>query len=212
VITPLFHPLVPGTTLEGDWHSGRIPANIEVGPNTVIDSSYCFKHYACTAPLGLRIGSNVTIWRTSFAVGPTGLIEIGDECHIANANLVCTARITLGSGVCVAGGVTIVDSDFHPVSPAARLADTIALSPLGDRRRRPTVDVRPVVVEDDVWIGHNATVLKGVHIGAGATVQPGAVVTHDVPAGATVAGNPACVTYDEDREPIKFASERDPSK
>lgn len=189
--TPLFHPLIPGTKLEGDWHSGRIPPNIEVGPNTVIDSSYCFKHYACTGPLGLRVGKDVTIWRTSFAVGPTGFIEIGDECYLANANLVCAARITIGSGVYLAGGVTIVDSDFHPIAPAARLADTIALSPLGDRRRRPVVDVQPVAIEDDVWIGNNVTILKGVRIGVGAIVEPGAVVTRAVPAGAAVAGNPA---------------------
>ena len=50
-----------------------------------------------------------------------------------------------------------------------------------------------VVIEDDVWIGYNATILKGVRIGKGAIIAPGAVVTHDVPPGATVAGNPACL-------------------
>jgi acetyltransferase-like isoleucine patch superfamily enzyme len=53
------------------------------------------------------------------------------------------------------------------------------------------MDVRPVVIEDDVWIGWNATILKGVRVGAGAVVEPGAVVTRDVPPGARVAGNPA---------------------
>ncbi len=50
---------------------------------------------------------------------------------------------------------------------------------------------KPVIIEDDVWIGFNATVLKGVRIGAGAVIQPGALVTEDVPAGITVSGNPA---------------------
>jgi hypothetical protein len=36
--TLLFHPLIPGMKLECDWHSGSVPANIEVGPNTVIDT------------------------------------------------------------------------------------------------------------------------------------------------------------------------------
>jgi acetyltransferase-like isoleucine patch superfamily enzyme len=48
-----------------------------------------------------------------------------------------------------------------------------------------------VVIEDDAWIGIGAIVLKGVRIGAGARVEAGAVVTRDVPSGATVAGNPA---------------------
>jgi maltose O-acetyltransferase len=49
----------------------------------------------------------------------------------------------------------------------------------------------PVVIEDEVWIGYNATILKGVHIGKGAMIAPGAVVVRDVPAGTLVAGNPA---------------------
>jgi acetyltransferase-like isoleucine patch superfamily enzyme len=48
-----------------------------------------------------------------------------------------------------------------------------------------------VIIEDDVWIGIGAIILKGTRIGRGARVGAGAVVTRDVPAGATVAGNPA---------------------
>jgi maltose O-acetyltransferase len=48
-----------------------------------------------------------------------------------------------------------------------------------------------VVIGDDVWIGFNAVVLKGVTVGDGAVIDPGSVVIHDVAAGATVAGNPA---------------------
>ncbi len=83
------------------------------------------------------------------------------------------------------------DSDFHPIAPAARLADTVALSPVGNRRNRPTVEARHVIIEDDVWIGYNATILKGVRVGAGAVVAPGALVFRDVPPGVEVEGNPA---------------------
>jgi len=190
---PLFHPLAPGVTLLGDWFAGRIPENIVAGENSVIDSSFCFKHYYSKRPVGLRIGSNVTIWRASLAADENAVIEIGDYCYIANASLVCSERISIGARVLIAGGVTIADSDFHPIAPAARLSDTIALSPVGDRTRRPLVESRPVVIEDDVWIGYNATILKGVRVGAGAVVAPGAVVIRDVPPGAEVAGNPARV-------------------
>jgi acetyltransferase-like isoleucine patch superfamily enzyme len=191
VAVPHFHALVPGAEFEADWHRGRVPANIEVGENTVVDSSFCFKQYQSTLPLGLKVGRDVTFWRTSFAVLPNGYLEVGDECHVANALLIAAARITIGARVLIAGGVTIVDSDFHPLSPAARVADSVALSPIGDRTRRPRAEIAPVVIEDDVWIGPNATILKGVRIGAGATVQPGAVVTQFVRPGATVVGNPA---------------------
>ncbi|HEX8475258.1 MAG TPA: acyltransferase [Pyrinomonadaceae bacterium] len=193
VPTLLFHPLTPGATLPGDWFPGRIPDNILVGENSVIDSSFCFKHYYATGRIGLRVGNNVTIWRASLAADENALIEIGDYCYLANASLVCSERIEIGSRVLIAGGVTIADSDFHPMTPAARLADTIALSPVGDRKRRPAVEARPVIIEDDVWIGYNATILKGVRIGAGAVVAPGAMVHKDVPPGVEVAGNPAVI-------------------
>lgn len=190
---PLFYPLVPDTTLPGDWYAGRIPANIVVGTGCVIDSSFCFKHYVAAGPVGLRLGRNVTIWRAALAAAAAATITIGDDSYIANAVLVCTEAITLGARVLVAGGVTIADSDFHPLSPALRVADTIATSPVGNLARRPPLDVRPVWIDDDVWIGFNATILKGVRIGAGAVVAPGALVTRDVPPGVTVAGNPARV-------------------
>jgi len=189
----IFYELKPGANLPGDWFPGKIPQNIEVGENTVLDSSFCFKHYFSALPVGFRAGNNVTFWRTSLAAEENALIEIGDYSYIANASLVCSERISIGARVLIAGGVTIADSDFHPVMPAARLADTIALSPVGNRSRRPLISTKPVVIEDDVWIGFNATILKGVRIGAGAMVAPGALIIEDVPPGTEVAGNPARV-------------------
>ncbi|MDQ3653918.1 MAG: acyltransferase [Chloroflexota bacterium] len=189
--TPRFHPLIAGATLPGDWYPGRIPSNIEVGENSVIDSSFCFKHYYASGPVGLRVGHDVTIWRTSLAAETNAILEIGDGCYLANASLVSSARISLGARVWVAGGVTIVDSDFHPMAIEPRISDTVALSLVGDRTQRPPIDARPVIIEDDVWIGYNATILKGVRVGLAAVIAPGAVVHRDVRPGAWVAGNPA---------------------
>lgn len=188
--TPLFHALKPGA-LPGDWYHGEIPANISAAEGCRIDSSFCFKHFYSDLPIGIKLGKNVTIWRASLAAGPNGLIEIGDESYISNASLVCDGSIKIGSLVYVAGGVTITDSDFHPIDPLDRIADTVALSLAGDRSHRPPYAVLPVVIGDNVWIGFNATVLKGVTIGEGAVIAPGALVTKDVPPGCEVAGNPA---------------------
>jgi acetyltransferase-like isoleucine patch superfamily enzyme len=178
-------------TFDGDWFHGKIPANIVVGENTVMDSSVCFKNYFSTLSVGLRVGDNVTFWRTSLAAEEKALIEIGDNCYLANASLVCSEKISIGSNVLIAGGVTIADSDFHPIAPAARLADTIAISAVGNRSKRPPISTKPVIIEDDVWIGFNATILKGIRIGAGAIIAPGALVIGDVPPQTEVAGNPA---------------------
>jgi acetyltransferase-like isoleucine patch superfamily enzyme len=187
----LFYPLQAGVSFAGDWYNGKIPENIEVGENTVLDSSFCFKHYFSSLPIGLRVGKNVTFWRTSLAAEEKALIEIGDNCYLANASLVCSERISIGSNVLIAGGVTIADSDFHPIAPASRLADTIAVSAVGNRLKRPPISVKPVIIEDDVWIGYNATILKGVRIGAGSIIAAGALVIEDVPPNSEVAGNPA---------------------
>jgi len=189
--SPSYYPLRPGATLPGDWYPGRIPDNIVVGENTVVDSSFCFKQFCSEKPVGLRVGSHVTIWRASLSVEKQAELWIGDYCYIANASLLCAERVTIGSYVFIAGGVTIADSDFHPLDPALRLADTVALSPIGDRRIRPPVRCKPVLIEDDVWIGFNATILKGVRVGAGAVIAPGSLVVEDVPPGAHVSGVPA---------------------
>ncbi len=187
----LLHPLLPGGKIPGDWFAGVIPPNINAGDNTVVESSFSFKHFFSTLPVALVVGNNVTLWRTAISTEEKGMIVIGDDCYISNASLVCSEKISIGNRVFIAGGVTIADSDFHPLNPAMRLADTIALSPIGNSKNRPQMKSKPVLIEDDVWIGFNATILKGVHIGAGAVIQPGALVTEHVLAGATVSGNPA---------------------
>jgi acetyltransferase-like isoleucine patch superfamily enzyme len=53
------------------------------------------------------------------------------------------------------------------------------------------VDRKPIVIEDNVWIGERSTILKGVTIGRGSVVGCNSVVTHDVPPYCVVAGNPA---------------------
>ena len=58
----------------------------------------------------------------------------------------------------------------------------------------------PVILEDDVLIGANAVVIEGVHIGKGAVVGAGSIVTQDVPAGAVVVGNPARIIKEQKDE------------
>jgi acetyltransferase-like isoleucine patch superfamily enzyme len=189
--TRRFYPLEPGARFEGDWFPGTVPTNIEVGAGSVIDSSFAFKNFRSLRPIGLRIGRNVTLFRTALSVEENGEVTIGDHCYLANASIACAERIAIGSYVMVGSGVTVVDSDFHPLDPAARLLDTIALSPRGDRSRRPAVEAKPVTIGNDVWVGPNASIMKGVSVGNGAIISAGAVVISDVASESTVAGNPA---------------------
>jgi acetyltransferase-like isoleucine patch superfamily enzyme len=186
-----FHHIVPGAVFEGDWFGGRVPVNIAVGRDCVTDSSYTFKQFFAQEPRALTLGDDVTLWRTALSLEEAAQLSIGSHCYLANVSIACARRIRIGSYVMVAGGTTIVDSDFHPLDPAARLADAIALSPIGNRAERPAVEADPVDIGDDVWIGPNSTVLKGVRIGDGAVVGAGSVVLDDVDPGVYVTGNPA---------------------
>ena len=88
-------------------------------------------------------------------------------------------EITIGNHCRVGEQVTIYDCDFHEVSP--------------EHRNRSCGPVRPVVIEDNVWIGSRSMILKGVVIGQNSVVAAMSVVTKSVPANAVVAGNPARV-------------------
>jgi acetyltransferase-like isoleucine patch superfamily enzyme len=186
-----FNQIIPGKKIDGDWSDLSIPQNIIAGDNSVIDSAGVFRQFFSKLKIGLIIGNNVTIRSASLATEKDAMIEIGDFSYIYNASIACSTKISIGKNVFIAAGVNIVDSDFHPITPAARLADTIALSPVGKRENRPLFESKPVIIEDEVWIGFNATILKGVRVGKGAIIQPGAVVTGDVPPGSIMEGNPA---------------------
>lgn len=102
-------------------------------------------------------------------------VEIGKRCFIQQC---CTF---FGRG-----GITIGDDVF--VGPKVNLI-TINHDPNPDNRSATYGS--PIIIEDKVWIGINATILPGVKIGRGAIVGAGSVVTKDVPAMTIVAGNPA---------------------
>jgi acetyltransferase-like isoleucine patch superfamily enzyme len=128
-----------------------------------------------------------------FDLGNNGRVTIGDYCYFTNVVLLCELEVRIGNYVVIGWNATLADSDFHPIAPAQRVADAIACSPLAKGRSRPPVASKAIVIEDDVWIGPNATILKGVRIGAGAWIEPGSMVTRDVPPGARIMGNPAQV-------------------
>jgi acetyltransferase-like isoleucine patch superfamily enzyme len=177
----------------GRWADGDLPPNVRVGPDSLLSGDYAFKRFRGRLDTALVVGAHCTMDGVHFAVGEEGHIEIGDYCYFTNAVLLCEVELRFGRYVVMGWNATVADSDFHPLAPAERIADAVACSPLGRGRPRPKVERRPVTVEDDVWIGPNATLLKGVRVGAGAFIEAGALVTHDVPPRARVVGNPARV-------------------
>jgi acetyltransferase-like isoleucine patch superfamily enzyme len=179
-------------TLEpGHWLDGKLPGNVILGANTILRGDLAFKRFHSQEKPALVIGQHCTLDGVHFALGQNALAQIGDYCCFSNAVLLCELELRIGNYVVIGWNATIADTDFHPISPAQRVADAVACSPLGKNRNRPVIAPEPVIIEDDVWIGPSATILKGVRIGAGSFVEPGALVTRDVPPRSRVAGNPA---------------------
>lgn len=181
----------PDPPQPGRWTQGAHPDNVRLGLNTLVTGDIPFKRFHATAPDALIVGANCTMDGVHFDLGKEGRVRIGDFCYFTNVVLLCELEVQIGNYVVIGWNTTIADTDFHPLAPAERIADAIACSPLGKGRPRPEILKRPVIIEDDVWIGPNATILKGVRLGAGAFIEAGSLVTRDVPPRARVLGNPA---------------------
>lgn len=119
------------------------------------------------------------------------VLTIGDFFGMTGGSLVVDEQIQIGNNVAVGANTIICDTDFHPLQPSERQKDP---------NRGTTA---PIVIEDNVFIGMQSLILKGVTIGTGSVIGAGSVVTRDVPPGVVVAGNPAKI--------IKRLDELDPN-
>lgn len=107
------------------------------------------------------------------SISPGAALELGSGYINKNVNISCFKRIKIGNDVAISENVTIRDSDNHRI-----IADKYEMS-------------KDIEIGNHVWIGLNATILKGVKIGDGAVIAAGAVVTRDVPPKCLVGGVPA---------------------
>jgi len=108
----------------------------------------------------------------------SGVIEIGDRVVLSRGvHIASRAGITIGGGTMIGEYTSIRDAN-HARVPGLPLRDSGYIA-------------RPISIGNEVWIGRCVTVLGGITIGDGSTVGANAVVTRDVPAGATVVGVPA---------------------
>jgi len=147
-----------------------IAPDVKLGRDVVI---YDFVNlYGCEIGDGTKIGTFVEIQKNA---------RVGRNCKISSHSFICEA-VTIEDEVFIGHGVIFINDKFPRATNAAGQLQTEA-----DWKPVPTI------VKRGATIGSGATILCGVTIGEKATVGAGAVVTKDVPARATVAGNPATI-------------------
>ncbi|WP_162909327.1 acyltransferase [Aggregatilinea lenta] len=106
---------------------------------------------------------------------------IGDSFGMSGGSIVAQTGIHIGQRVAVGANTIICDTDFHPLFPEMR------------RTVSDQGEAAPIEIEDDVFVGMQCLILKGVTIGCGSVIGAGSVVTKSLPPRVIAAGNPARV-------------------
>mgnify|MGYP000346715445 CR=1 FL=1 len=105
---------------------------------------------------------------------PEAIIKIGENCGFSGTTIGCALNITLGNNVRCGANTTITDTDWH----------------FDDERSG--LDA-PVNIGNNVWLGANVIVLKGVTIGENTIVGAGSIVSRSLPSDVVAVGSPAKV-------------------
>jgi len=182
--------------VQDDWWKEPIPANVKFGVGFYCESAQIFCKVRSLQPDALVFGDHVSCYAgCSFAIGENARCSVGSFTLLNGALIMAEECIEIGSHCLISWNVAIADGDFHPLNPAQRRTDAEALAPFYEGRpARPQLRSAPVMIRDNVWIGMNSTILKGVTIGENSVVAAGSIVTKSVPPNVVVAGNPATVT------------------
>jgi len=163
-------------------------ASLFIGSNVRIQGS---THIKVNPDGKVKIGDNVRIqcgllenavgWYMpgTFVVGTGANLTIGANAALSNCAIVCDCSIIIGCGAFIGGGARIYDSDFHSLVAAERLAGSEGIK------------LKPIVLDDNTFVGGHTIILKGSIMGSGSVLGGGAVLAGKVPAGEIWAGNPA---------------------
>ncbi len=135
--------------------------------------------------LKIILGDNVTIARSTISASKVfdePLLKIGNNTYVGYGTTISVAKeVILGDNCMIAGGCLIMDSSDHPISPRKRLSHMPV-----DKE-----DVKSVKIGNNVWIGSNSVILRGVTIGDNSVIGAHSVVVKDVQPNCVYAGIPA---------------------
>lgn len=143
-------------------------------------------------PRRIVIAAHTVIRGDIFTFPNRGNISIGEWCFVGQQSHIWShSRVTIGNRVLISHQVNIHDTNGHSLDSKERHIQTREILTRGHPENPPNIESSPIQIEDDVWIGFGASVMKGVNIGRGAIVAARSLVLKDVAAGDIVAGSPA---------------------
>jgi len=166
--------------------NATIHSSVKILPNATIENlSQC--------PNLINIGKNSVIRGELLIFAHAGKISIGEDCYVGESTRIWSSgSVIIGNRVYISHNVNIHDTNSHSIDSYLRYQHFLEIMSKGHPKENIfDIQSSPVIIEDDVWIGFNATILKGVKIGYGAIIAACSVVTKDVPPNVLVAGNPA---------------------
>lgn len=157
---------------------------------TLLGWPFIFRFPHASIKIGERVRINSNFWsnllglnhRTILVAKGKGELTVGDRVGISGAAIYAWEKISIGEKTQIGANTKIMDTDFHPVDPDARLTG-----------KHSATKTAPVIIGKNVFIGANAIILKGSQIGDNCVVGAGSVVCGSFGDNCVIAGNPARV-------------------
>ncbi len=146
-----------------------IPKGLKVacGKNILFISDSYFSEPGVNHPVMIRLLSD------------EAKLTIGNDVGISGGGICVKSEVIIGNGVMLGANAFVTDTDFHPIKSENR------------RYNYENISSKKVVIEDNVFIGMNSLILKGVTIGKNSVIAAGSIVSRDVPANQIWGGSPA---------------------
>lgn len=143
------------------------------GSLIIVDDQAEIRNWTGSNPLGVNHPLILTTWK------PGAVIHIGRNVGITGGTICAAQEIIIGPETLIGANCTIIDTDFHPLSPKKR------------RYRRDQVKTKPIHIGKNVFLGMNSQLLKGVSIGDNSILGAGSTLSQNQPRNTIFVGNPA---------------------
>jgi acetyltransferase-like isoleucine patch superfamily enzyme len=142
-------------------------SDVRLGDNIIFRSATKYNFIGINKPVSIAVNKNAEL-------------SIGDNCGFSGTSIYVSQKLVIGKYCNFGGNTAIWDTDFHPLEFKARRFHEVSKNISS-----------PIVIGDDVFVGANSIILKGVKIGERTIIGAGSVVTKNIPADEIWAGNPA---------------------